>query len=506
MSGAPAGAEPGAGSTESERRAKLARLRAEGIEPYPRGFPDRTKIAAILAEHDPEQLGEGEHSQWSYRIAGRLVGRRGHGKTTFFDVRDLSGSIQAYARLDSLGEEAYRHIADLDIGDLVGVEGDLYVTKRGQLALGARQVTLLAKCLRDPPDLYHGIEDPEIRYRQRELDLMANDRSREIFLMRAKLIAAIRGYLNERDFVELETPTLQGMTGGAAARPFVTHHNTLNRDLFLRIATELYLKRGVIGGFENVYELGKFFRNEGISPQHNPEFTMLEWFLSGAEYRDVMAFAERLVAHVVEAVLGTTKVERDGETIDFAVPWRRVTLRDAILEATGVDIVTASRDELAAVLDGDVDPKADWAALVDTIQGKFVEPKLIQPTFLIDLPLDIWPLVVPQPDHPELLGEAFDGIVAGMEVIGGGTDVNDPEMQYRHFVKQRERQEAGSEESPHQHDEEFVRALEYGMLTMSGSGIGIDRLMMILAGVENLREVILFPTMRQVADPGRGST
>jgi lysyl-tRNA synthetase class 2 len=497
MSGVPSRAESSQGSTESERRAKLGRLRAEGIEPFPRGYPDRTSIAAILAEHDPERLGEGEHSQWSYRIAGRLVGRRGHGKTAFFDVRDLSGSIQAYARLDSLGEEAYERIADLDVGDLVGVAGDLHVTKRGQLALAVRECTLLAKCLRDPPDLYHGIEDPEIRYRQRELDLMANDRSREIFVMRAKLIAAIRKYLNERDFLELETPILQRMTGGAAARPFVTHHNALNRDLFLRIATELYLKRGVIGGFENVYELGKFFRNEGISPQHNPEFTMLEWFLSGAEYRDVMAFAEQLIASVVEEVLGTTKVERNGETIDFAPPWRRVTLRDAIEEETGIDIVAASRDELAEVLGESVDPKADWAALVDSIQGKFVEPKLIQPTFLIDLPLDIWPLVVPQPAHPELLGEAFDGIVAGMEVIGGGTDVNDPEMQYRHFVKQRERQEAGSEDSPHQHDEEFVRALEYGMLTMSGSGIGIDRLMMILAGVDNLREVILFPAMRE---------
>ena len=499
MSSVPSRAEPSEGSPESERRAKLERLRAEGIEPFPRGYPERTKIATIHAEHDPAELGEGEHPESSYRIAGRLVGRRGHGKTAFFDVRDLSGSIQAYARLDSLGEEAFGRIADLDIGDLVGVEGDLHVTKRGQLALAVHECTLLAKCLRNPPDLYHGIEDPEIRYRHRELDLMANDRPREIFVMRAKLIAAIRKYLNERDFLELETPILQRMTGGASARPFVTHHNALNRDLFLRIATELYLKRGVIGGFENVYELGKFFRNEGISPQHNPEFTMLEWFLSGAEYKDVMAFAEGLIAAVVEEVLGTTKVERDGETIDFAVPWRRLTLRDAIKEETGIDIVSASRDELAEVLDESVDPKADWAALVDSIQAKFVEPKLIQPTFLIDLPLDIWPLVVPQPEHPELLGEAFDGIVAGMEVIGGGTDVNDPEMQYRHFAKQRERQEAGSEDSPHQHDEEFVRALEYGMLTMSGSGIGIDRLMMILAGVDNLREVILFPTMREAA-------
>lgn len=501
MSEAPRGVEPLEGSTEQVRREKLERLRAEGVDPYPReGFPDRDSIASIVAVHDPAELGEGEHSQWSYRIAGRLVGQRGHGKTAFFDVRDLTGQMQAYARLDSLGEEAFRRIEDLDIGDAVGVEGDLYVTKRGQLALSVRECVLLAKALRDPPDLFHGISDPEVRYRRRELDLMANERSREIFALRAKLVAAIRAYMNEHDFVELETPMLQQMTGGAAARPFATHHNALDRELFMRTATELYLKRAIVGGFENVYELGKFFRNEGISPQHNPEFTMLEWFLSAADYNGVMAFTEGLISTVVEQVLGTTKVERGGETIDFRAPWKRVTLREAVLEATGADIVESSRDELAELLDGDVDPKADWASVVDTIQGKLVEPKLIQPTFIVDLPLDLWPLVKPHPEHPELIGEAFDGIVAGIEIAGGGTDVNDPEMQRRHFIRQRERQEAGSEESPHPHDEEFVRALEHGMLTASGCGIGIDRLLMIVAGAENLREVILFPTMREARE------
>jgi lysyl-tRNA synthetase class 2 len=501
MSGAPAKAEPSEGSTESVRREKLERLRAEGIEPYPKtGFPNRDRISAILTAHDPEQLGEGEHSQFTYRIAGRVVGRRGHGKTIFLDVRDLTGSIQAYARIDSLGEEAFRRIDDLDIGDTVGIEGGLYVTKRGQLALAVRECTMLAKALRDPPDLFHGIADPEVRYRQRELDLMANERSREIFAMRAKLVAAIRKYMNAHDFIELETPMLQHMTGGAAARPFTTHHNTLNRELFLRTATELYLKRIIVGGFENVYELGKFFRNEGMSPQHNPEFTMLEWFLSCADYNGVMAYAEQMISTVVEEVLGTTKVERGGETIDFKAPWKRMTLRDAILEATGADIVTSSRDELAGLMEGEIDPKADWAAVVDSIQGKFVEPAITQPTFITDPPLDIWPLVKPHPEHPELLGEAFDGIVAGMEIIGGGTDVNDPEMQREHFIRQRERQEAGTESDPHPHDEEFVRALEYGMLTASGSGIGIDRLMMIIAGTDTLRDVILFPSMRQASE------
>ena len=271
MSGVPSRAEPSQGSTEQVRREKLERLRAEGIDPYPhRGFPDRDKISKVLEAHDPEQLGEGEHSQFSYRIAGRLVGKRGHGKVVFFDLRDLTGEVQAYARIDALGEEAFKRIEDLDIGDAVGVEGDLYVTKRGQLALAVRECAMLGKALRDPPDLFHGISDPEVRYRQRELDLMANEDSRRIFAMRAKLVAAIRNYLNERDFVEVETPILQTLAGGAAARPFATHHHALNRELFLRTATELYLKRAIVGGFENVYELSRFFRNEGLSPNTTP--------------------------------------------------------------------------------------------------------------------------------------------------------------------------------------------------------------------------------------------
>jgi lysyl-tRNA synthetase class 2 len=500
MSDASARAEPAAGSTEADRLAKVERLRAEGVDPYPRSFPDRTEIAAIHAAHDPERLGAGEHRDFSYRIAGRLTGQRGHGKTTFFDVRDLSGTIQAYARLEALGREAYERIEDLDIGDVVGVEGDLYVTKRGQLAIEVRGCTLLAKALRDPPDLFHGISDPEVRYRQRELDLMANERSREIFAMRAKLIAAIRDHMNERGYVEMETPILQRLTGGAAARPFKTHHHALDRHLFLRIATELYLKRAIVGGFENVYELGKFFRNEGMSPQHNPEFTMLEWFVSGADYHGVMAFAERLVADVAQRVLGTTEIEREGETIDLAPPWPRVRLRDALREETGVDICEASRDELAELAGEDAEPDDDWAGLVDTLQGKLVEPKLTRPTFIVDLPLALWPLVKPAPEQPELLGEAFDGIVAGMEITGGGTDVNDPVEQRRHFVEQRERQQAGAEPTPHEHDEEFVRALEYGMLTASGAGLGIDRLMMILSGAKTLRDVVLFPSMRERAE------
>ena len=494
---------PAPGSTEAERRAKAERLREEGIDPFPRSFPGRSKIASVLDAHDPAELGEGDHSEFGYRIAGRVTAKRGHGKTAFLDVRDLSGTIQAYARVDAIGQEAFDRVASLDIGDVIGVDGDLYVTKRGQLAIAVSECVLLAKALRDPPDLFHGISDVETRYRQRELDLMANERSREIFVTRAKVLAAIRDHMNERGFVELETPILQRMTGGAAARPFKTHHHALDRHLFLRIATELYLKRAIVGGFEDVYELGKFFRNEGMSPQHNPEFTMLEWFVSGVDYNGVMDFAEGLVCDVAQRVLGTTKVERDRETIDFKTPWPRLRLRDAIEEETGVDITAASRDELAELAGEDADPDDDWAGLVDTLQGKLVEPKLTQPTFIVDLPLALWPLVKPQREDPELLGEAFDGIVAGLEITGGGTDINDPVEQRRRFVEQRERQESGAEENPHEHDEEFVRALEYGMLTASGSGLGVDRLMMILSGAQTLRDVILFPSMRE-APPADG--
>jgi lysyl-tRNA synthetase, class II len=504
MSESPTEAEPASGraadatgDTAAQRRAKVARLREQGIDPYPHSFEGRDHIVDILAAHDPEALGEGEREEFRYRVMGRVTGKREHGKIAFLDIRDITGTIQAFARRDVLGDEAFDGLEHVDIGDLVGVEGVLYVTKRGQVAIGVRQYTMLAPALRDPPDLFHGISDPETRYRQRELDLMANEGSREIFKTRAKLLAAIRRHMNERGWIELETPILQRLTGGAAARPFVTHHNALDRDLFLRTATELYLKRAIVGGFEDVYEFGKFFRNEGMSPQHNPEFTMLEMFVAGADYTGVMSFVEVLVASVVEKVLGTTKVERDGVEIDFAAPWPRVVLRDELLRETGVDIYKASRDELAEVAGDDAGENDDWAGIVDTLQGKLIEPKLIQPTFIIDLPIDIWPLVKLHRDDPRIC-EAFDGIVAGMEIVGGGTDVNDPIEQRERFIKQRERQEAGAEEDPHPHDEEFVRALEYGMPPASGCGLGIDRLLMIMTGAKTLRDVIIFPAMREL--------
>ena len=484
-------------STYESRLAKLEKLRAEGIDPYPHSFEGRTHIAEILAAHDPAELGEGHHEEFSYRVMGRVTGERGHGKTAFLDVRDITGTIQVYARRDELGEEKFGRVEDIDVGDLVGVEGVIHVTKRGQLAIAVRELVLLAKALKDPPDLFHGVSDPDTRYRQRELDLIANETSREIFKTRSTLIWEIRNYMNSRGWVELETPVLQRLTGGAAARPFITHHNALDRDLFLRTATELYLKRAIVGGFEDVYEFGKFFRNEGMSPNHNPEFTMLEMFVGGADWIGVMEFQENLVSTVVEKVMGTTVVERDGVEIDFKTPWPRVVLRDEILKETGVDIYEASRDELAEVVGSDASPDDDWAGLVDTLQGKVVEPKLIQPTFITVLPIDIWPLVKKHPADPKVC-EAFDGIVAGLEILGGGTDINDPVEQRERFAGQRQRQETGAEEDPHPTDLEFVRALEYGMPPASGVGLGIDRLLMIMTGAKTLRDVIIYPAMREL--------
>src|SRR5271156_3477821 len=348
-----------------ERRAKMERLRAEGIDPYPPVtlWATRTRIADVLAAHDPEALEAGEHPELSYQIAGRLISRRGHGKTAFLDVRDLSGQIQVVVRVDALGQEVYDRILGLDIGDIVGIDGCVYITQRGQLALAVKQCTLLTKTLRPPPDKHHGLGDTGTRYRYRELDLLANEDTRELFITRNKIILAIREWLAERHFVEIETPALQSLAGGAGSRPFTTHHNALDRDLYLRISVELFLNRCIVGGMENVYDMGKVFRNEGISPKHSPEFTIIEFMLAYADYYDVARATEEMFADVARRVLGRTTVERNGETIDLAKPWRRITMREAILDATGIDFMESTRDQLAEILD-EPDPAATWADVV----------------------------------------------------------------------------------------------------------------------------------------------
>jgi lysyl-tRNA synthetase class 2 len=482
-----------------ERRAKLERLRAEGIDPYPPVslWNTRTLIADVIAAHDPAELQAGEHPELRYEIAGRLISRRVHGKTAFLDVRDLSGTIQAVVRVDALGEEAYNRILNLDIGDIVGIVGSVYVTQRGQLALAVVESTLLTKTLRPPPDKHHGLGDTGTRYRYRELDLIANEETRELFVTRARIVAAIREWLDERNFVEVETPALQSLAGGAGSRPFTTHHNALNRDLYLRISVELFLNRCIVGGLENVYDMGKVFRNEGISPKHSPEFTIIEFMMAYADYNDVASATEEMFAFVAQRALGRTEIKRGGETIDLAKPWRRITMREAILEATGVDFMESDRNRLAAVLDEPVDPESTWAEVVADIYTKLIEPNINQPTHVFDFPLEPFPITKRHSEHPEL-AEHFDAVIGGIELVSGDTELNDPVDQWQRFVEQRQRRMIDDADVPHPNDEEYARAIEYGYSPTAGGGMGVDRLVMILTERETLREVIPFPIVREL--------
>jgi lysyl-tRNA synthetase, class II len=477
----------------AERRAKLDRLREAGIEPYPHVFPDRTEIAAVRESHDGVE--PGEETDDRYRVAGRLTAKRGHGKASFLDLRDGTGPIQIQARVDELGEDAYEGLISLDVGDIVGIEGTVFASKRGELTIRADAWELLSKSLRPPPEKFHGLEDVETRYRRRELDLMANEESRELFRKRNLTISAVRRWLDSRGFVEVETPVLQPLYGGALARPFTTHHNALDRDLYLRIATELYLKRLVVGGIDKVYELGKDFRNEGISHKHNPEFTMLEWYEAYADYNDVAEELEALVADVAKEVLGTTKIDREGETIDLAPPWRRVPLRDAIRETTGIDVLEhPTREQLAEAMGTDPDPQEGWGKLVDGLLSKEVEPTLIQPTFIVDYPVELSPFAK-RHRSDERLVERWEAFVGGIEISNAFTELNDPDEQRRRFEEQAAEQARGDEETQ-PYDELFVESLEQGMPPTGGVGLGIDRLVMILTGAKSLREVLLFPAMR----------
>lgn len=481
-----------------ERLSKAQRLREAGIDPFPHIAPgERTPSAAVQAAHDPSELEAGEHPERAYRMAGRLISRRGHGKTTFLDMRDSAGTMQLIAKLETLGEQAYERVLDLDVGDIMEVSGFVYVTQKGELALSIHECTLLTKALRPPPAKYHGLGDTGTRYRYRELDLLANAQTRELFLIRTKTIEALRSFLNGRDFIEVETPVLQSLAGGASARPFETHHNALDQDMSLRISVELYLNRCLIGGLENVYDLGKCFRNEGISYRHSPEFTMLEWLQSYADHTDVARFTEELIAYVAQDVLGTTSIERGGEQIDLAEPWHKTTMQAEIERVTGVDFLAAGRDELAALVEGKVHPDASWAQVVQTVYSKLVEPTLNRPTLVYDFPLEAFPITKANAKDPRL-AEHFDAVIGGIELVSGDTEVNDPVEQWQRFVEQRRQRRADDDDAPHPNDEEYVRALEYGLAPSASGGMGVDRLLMILTGRETLREVIPFPVMREL--------
>jgi lysyl-tRNA synthetase class 2 len=477
-----------------DRREKLERLREAGIDPFPADFDEREEIAEVRGAH--HGLAAGLETDSRHRVAGRIVARRGHGKAAFLDIRDGSGQIQLHAREDLLGEEAFALLVDLDLGDLIGVEGIALATRRGgELSLAIDHWRLLAKSLRPPPDKFHGLEDVETRYRKRELDLLANEECRRVFALRARTIAEVRRWLDDHGFVEVETPVLQPLYGGALARPFVTHHNALDRDFYLRIATELYLKRLVVGGIDRVYELGKDFRNEGVSHKHNPEFTMLEWYEAYADYRKTAHDLEHLVAEVAERVLGTTRVERGEETIDLAPPWRRLTLREAIQERAGIDIAEhPTREALAEAMGSEPDPAEGWGKLVDGLLSRSVEPELIQPTFIFDYPVELSPFAKAHRSEEGMV-ERWEAFVGGIEIANAFSELNDPDEQRRRFEQQAVELERGDEEAQ-PYDEAFVEALEHGMPPTGGVGLGIDRLVMILTGARTLREVVLFPAMR----------
>jgi lysyl-tRNA synthetase class 2 len=454
-----------------DRRAKLERLREQGIDPFPHEFDGVVPTSAVVDDLEP-----GQETDRAHRVAGRITARRDQGGAAFIDLVDRAGKLQLHAKRDVLGEESFEGLVSLDIGDLIGVDGTAFKTRRGQLSLLVTDWVLLAKSLRSVPKEYYGIEDVETRYRHREVDLLANEESRELFILRSKVVRAIRRRLDERGFLEVETPILQPLYGGALARPFVTHHNELDRDIYLRIADELYLKRLIVGGLERVYEIGKDFRNEGVSHKHNPEFTMLEWYEAYADYEDIAARLEELISHVAQ------EVGYDGP-IDFTPPWRRITLRDAIKEKTGLDIQS---DELPG--DG------TWAKRVDDLLSKRVEPDLQDPTFILDYPKELSPFAKDHRSEPGLV-ERFECFTAGMEFANAFTELNDPDEQRARFEQQRADEAAGDEETQ-PYDEDYVRALEHGMPPTGGIGIGIDRLVMILSGRRSIREVVLFPAMR----------
>jgi len=472
------------------RSAKIDALRQRGIDPFPRAFHGVEPIARVRTEH--EDLGVGEEASVRHRIAGRLAARRAHGRMAFLDLVDRSSSIQLQARVNELGPLGMEQLLELDLGDLVGFEGSVFRSRRDELTLRVEAFTVLAKSLRPPPDKHHGLRDVQTRFRRRELDLIANRETRELFACRARVISAIRAYLDTHHFIEVETPILQPLYGGAAARPFITHHNALDRDLYLRIAPELYLKRLIVGGLERVYEIGKDFRNEGISPKHNPEFTMLEAYEAYADYGDIATRCEELVTRAAAEL-------EIPDRISLSRPWRRETLRGAIEARTGIDILELHDvDSLTRAMRTRRLPLPDgpftWPQLVDELVSRHVEPDLTSPTFLFDYPVELSPFAKTHRDDARL-AERFELYIGGIEIANAFTELNDPEEQRRRFEQQRLMAGMGDVEAQ-PFDEIFLQALEQGMPPTGGIGIGIDRLIMVLSGRRSIREVVLFPTMR----------
>jgi lysyl-tRNA synthetase class 2 len=478
-----------------QRRLKLDHLRQIGRDPFAVTRFERTHLAQQVLD------GYCEMEDKRVRIAGRLMSLRLHGKAAFGDIADASGTIQAYFKLDTLGAEQYALLDDVDIGDFLGIEGSAFTTRTGQITVAAERFEVLSNSLRPLPAKWHGLRDIETRYRRRYVDLVVAPEVRRVFVVRSQVIRGIRHFLDARGFLEVETPMMQPIPGGAAARPFITHHNALDVDLYLRVAPELYLKRLVVGGFEKVYEINRNFRNEGVSTRHNPEFTMLEVYQAYADYNDMMKLVEDLVEYLCGEALGETSLTYQGKSIDLRAPWRRVTLLNSIAEHARVDpqrlLDLDSARAVCRELGLPASEELHLSTLVNNIFEAYVEPHLIQPTFVVDYPTAISPLAKRKPDNPDLV-ERFEPFVAGQEIGNAFSELNDPLDQRRRFEAQALERASGDEEA-HPMDEDYVRALEYGMPPTGGLGIGIDRLVMLLTDSASIRDVILFPQMRPEA-------
>ncbi|MEH7380082.1 lysine--tRNA ligase [Bacillus sp. JJ1533] len=480
------------------RREKLHTLRELGVDPFGKRFERTHSTRELIELYDgltKEQLDEKEVS---VTIAGRIMTKRGKGKAGFTHIQDLTGQIQLYVRLDAVGEEQYELFNIADLGDIVGVSGTVFKTKVGELSIKVTSFEILSKALRPLPDKFHGLKDVEQRYRQRYLDLIMSPESKETFITRSKIIRAMRRYLDDHGYLEVETPMMHSIPGGASARPFITHHNALDIELYMRIAIELHLKRLIVGGLEKVYEIGRVFRNEGVSTRHNPEFTMIELYEAYADYKDIMSLTENLVAHIAQEVLGTTTITYGEHEIDLNPEWKRLHMVDAIKEYVGVDFwkemsVEEAR-QLAKEHNVEINDNMDYGHIVNEFFEQKIEDKLIQPTFIYGHPVEISPLAKKNPEDPRFT-DRFELFIVGREHANAFTELNDPIDQRQRFEAQLKEREQGNDEA-HMMDEDFVEALEYGLPPTGGLGIGVDRLVMLLTNSPSIRDVLLFPQMR----------
>ena len=482
---------------ERLRREKLVQLQEAGKDPFDVYKVNRTHSSQQVKDNFEELEGK------DVTVAGRIMSKRGQGKVVFSDIYDRDGRIQLFIKIDEVGEEALKQYKTNDLGDWVACTGEVFKTKTGEISIKAKEIELICKSLKPLPEKWHGLKDPDLRYRQREVDIITNPEVKDTFIKRSQIIKGIREFLDNRGFLEVETPMLATIAGGASARPFITHHNTLDLDMFLRIAPELYLKRCIVAGFEKVYELGRTFRNEGMSVRHNPEFTMIELYQAFADYNDMMELTENMIAEVCKKVNGTTKVTYQGTEIDFMPPWRRITMVDAVKEYAGVDFATINSDEEAQAIAKEKHlefPKplntVTKGEVLNMLYEEFCEEHMIQPTFIIYYPVEISPLTKKKRGN-EMFTERFEGFVFGRELCNAYSELNDPIVQRERFAQQEKERELGDDEA-YMIDEEFMSALETGMPPTGGLGIGIDRLIMFLTDSASIRDVILFPTMKPI--------